>query len=111
MILNPYSYNVSFDENIGSVGRDIMKYLKETNKLQVSHSWKGIDYRFAFGTSGNDCLGYLNNNMDSVSWDMFFTKIVLALDGVTSNQPNLMTMGMILKYFIVKHITQIKLLL
>tara|TARA_A100001201_G_scaffold120308_1_gene103813 strand:+ start:717 stop:1484 length:768 start_codon:yes stop_codon:yes gene_type:complete len=77
---NPYSYNVSFDENIGSVGRDIMKYLKETNKLQVSHSWKGIDYRFAFGTSGNDCLGYLNNNMDSVSWDMFFTKIVLALE-------------------------------
>jgi hypothetical protein len=77
---NPYSYNVSFDEKIGIVGRDIMKYLKRTNKLLVSHSWKGIDYRFAFGASGNDCLGYFNNNMDSVSWDMFFTEIVLALE-------------------------------
>ena len=76
---NPYSFNISFDEKIGVVGKEVMEHLKNLDKLKVSHTWKGLDYRLAFGTSGGNCLGYFNDNLEDKIWDMFFTHIILPL--------------------------------
>ena len=76
---DPYSFNITFDKKIGEIGRDVIQYLKNLDKLKVSHTWKGIDYRLAFGTSGNNCLGYFNDNIENDIWDIFFTNIIVPL--------------------------------
>lgn len=74
------SYKISYDNNLANAGIDIINYLQENNKINLSHSYKGIDYRWAFGTSGLNSIDYILNNIPDDLKKVFQNDIIDYLD-------------------------------
>ena len=49
---NSETFNVSFDKTLGNTGIEITNWLEENNKMEASHTYGDITYRWCFGISG-----------------------------------------------------------
>ena len=57
------SYNISHDANLANSGIYIMNWLQDNNKIKLTHSYGGIDYRWAFGISGIGSIDYISDSL------------------------------------------------
>ena len=81
-------YNISFNEQLGEVGAKIFNWLEENNKLEESHKFNGISYRWAFGNYGGEVINYILNNIPKDLSTEFREKIIkyLGIDSLYMNE-------------------------
>jgi hypothetical protein len=67
---------IGFDSKLGEVGLKIYKWLDSMNKIEPSHSFNSIIYRWAFGTSGDNSINYILNRLPSDLSDLFLNDVI-----------------------------------
>lgn len=69
-------FKISLNTEVGQIASQIFNWLSNNNKIKPSHNYKGITYRWAFGSSGNNCLNYIYDNLSNNYSKLFKEKIV-----------------------------------
>ncbi len=69
-------FKTSSNTEIGKIASEIFDWLSDNDKIQPSHSYKGVTYRWSFGSSGSNCLNHIYNNLPSEYSKLFKEKIV-----------------------------------
>jgi hypothetical protein len=82
------SYNVSLDTKLANAGIDIMNWLLDNDKLEASHSFNDIDYRWVFGISGTNSTDYIMNNLPAELAESFKNDVIeyLGLSTLSVNE-------------------------
>ena len=74
------TYKVSFDKTLGNAGIEIANWLEENQKLEASHTYNDITYRWVFGISGVQSIHYIIQNLPEHLGKMFIEKVIQYLD-------------------------------
>tara|TARA_B100000287_G_scaffold408447_1_gene434809 strand:+ start:40 stop:810 length:771 start_codon:yes stop_codon:yes gene_type:complete len=73
---NCKDFKISTNTDVGCTASEIFNWLDNNNKIIPSHSYNGITYRWSFGSSGNNCLNYIYNNLSDKYLELFKEKII-----------------------------------
>lgn len=73
---NSETFNVSFDRTLGNTGIEITNWLEENNKMEASHAYGDVTYRWCFGISGVNSIGYIINNLPENLGQIFVKNVI-----------------------------------
>ena len=77
-VIPPHSedFKISMNKEVGNIASEIFNWLDKNKKIKPSHKHKNITYRWAFGSSGYNCLNYIYDNLPENYSDLFRDKII-----------------------------------
>ena len=89
------TYNVGHDATLLQAGRAIFDELEQNGKIVATHNFRGIDYRWAFGISGDDSTEYIANNLSPELAEVFMRDVIgyLGLADLSVNEIKLERLG------------------
>ena len=69
-------YNIGLNKKLGESGLEIFKWLDKNNKINPTHSYKDVTYRWSFGISGAESIQYVLSNLPQDLSEIFMFDII-----------------------------------